>query len=193
VTADNRHKIVYWATVLVITISFAGSYSSGVAWIAEHLSADHFARDEWCAFLAAVPELAFLMAALRLKDDVHNYRLWIVGAGAFAWNLWTNGAQAAPGPSGMFVALLPALGMAAMLWINGHTPKVSAPVKKRSATRVREGSTVPNAVAWARTQPNTVFGLPSRKDFVAAGFSDTVGKRARAILLRELEIQEAQA
>jgi hypothetical protein len=141
VTVDTRRKIVRTATILVIIFAYGFSYSHGVAWALEHLPEDQPGRELYAYGLALIPEICFVMAVLRAQEDPRDARIWVIGGLSFGWMLWTNGASAADGTSGMVVALLAPAAALLMLWVNGHpapeAPQPApAPVQRRSATRV---------------------------------------------------------
>lgn len=133
-TTDTRRKIVRNATLLVIIFAYGFSYSHGVAWALEHLPEDQPGREVYAYGLAAIPEVCFVMAVLRAQEDPKDRRVWVIGALSFAWMLWTNGASAAGGTSGMVVALLAPAAALLMLWVNGHP--APAQTEKATATRV---------------------------------------------------------
>lgn len=135
-TADTRRKIIRNATILVIIFAYGFSYSHGVAWALEHLPEDQPGRELYAYGLALIPEICFVMAVLRAQEDPRDTRIWIIGGLSFGWMLWTNGASAAGGLSGMVVALLAPAAALLMLWVNGHpAPEPPAPTKE-THTRV---------------------------------------------------------
>lgn len=161
-TADTRRKIIRNATILVIIFAYGFSYSHGVAWALEHLPEDQPGREVYAYGLALIPEICFVMAVLRAQEDPQDRRIWIIGGLSFGWMLWTNGASADGGASGMVVALLAPAAALLMLWVNGHPAPAPEPTKE-TATRVtieRQTRTTRPATVTQPTVKATVVQPP---------------------------------
>jgi hypothetical protein len=126
--------IVYALTVY----AFVNSYLHGVSWAQAHSTHEHHSQGfAWGT--ASIPELILISVLLRGRFD---RKAFIGGLMSVGWTLWVNGAGAAPGISGMVVALAAPVAALYCAWVSDHSsdqPEEAEPVAQVQLTPAQKG------------------------------------------------------
>lgn len=184
----TRRKVIRIMTLILVILAFGNSYQHGVTWAQAHSPA---AQPEfWAWLIAALPELLVILAVLSFPENRWGIRTLIPGSLAVAWTLWANGSAAAPGLSGLFIAVSPAL-VSLLALAKAHENQVPEPMaepepaqQKAQAPRVRKAQPEPSAPG------SGLILLGSRPSAAEPVSRETV---AQALGLRDRGIQWAQA
>lgn len=112
----NRQKSSVAIAYAVTVYAFVNSYLHGVAWAQKHSTHEGGAQNfAWGN--AAIPELILIAVLTRGRFD---WKAAIGAAMSVSWTLWVNGAAAAPGGSGMVVALSAPIAALYCAWLTDH-------------------------------------------------------------------------
>lgn len=103
----TRLSLMRWLTVLFVVLAFGNSYRHSVAWALAHSPAHQ--APFWAYTIASFPELLVILTVLGFPEARWSAKTLVPGSFAVGWTLWANGSAAAHGPSGLFIALSPAI------------------------------------------------------------------------------------
>jgi hypothetical protein len=154
---DQRRSILNRLTLVLVILAFANSYRHGVTWAQAHSPAgDHRA---WVYMIAALPEILVIMVVLSFPETRWGIKTLIPGSLAIGWTLYANGSAAAPGASGLFIAVSPAVVSLIGLWLT-HAPaqpvRVAQPVSEQpEPTQDHEPEPMPEPEPVSEPEPLT--------------------------------------
>ncbi len=153
---DNRLAWARRLTGLLIVFAYANSYRHGVSWALSHSPA-HTAPF-WACTIASFPEILVGLIVLLWPYNGWNLKTVTLGIFSIGWTLFVNGAAAAPGASGLFIAVSPALVSLAGMWLM-HGESADVPRETTPAETVSDAGPEP-ARPDAVSEPETPEPAP---------------------------------